>query len=175
MTFKEIAHAIIASSGADETEVVYRRHDESLTRFANNHIHQNVTETDHEIAVRCVSGSRSGIAVSNIVHPESLRRLAQLAFDLAKQQPEILAYHCNEGGLIEKAINYWEKAGRKSAGQYAKLEAVVQLRRALDLLSRLVSKSLVVLDGEFDGERRYRLLETVRQYARERLVQSRRS
>jgi predicted Zn-dependent protease len=88
VTFKEIAHAVMASSAADETEVVYRRHDESLTRFANNHIHQNVTETNHEIAVRCVSGTRCGVAVSNIVHPESLRRLAELAFELAKQQPE---------------------------------------------------------------------------------------
>ena len=42
----------------------------------------------------------------------------------------------------------------------------------LDLLSRLVSKSLVVVDSEFAGERRYRFLETVRQYARERLVQA---
>src|SRR5436190_7974455 len=88
MTFKEIAHAIMAASEADETEVVYRRHDESLTRFANNHIHQNVTETNHEIAVRCVSGSRCGIAVSNIVHPEGLHKLGRLAFELAKQQPE---------------------------------------------------------------------------------------
>ena len=42
----------------------------------------------------------------------------------------------------------------------------------LDLLSRLVSKSLVVVDSEFAGERRYRLLETVREYASERLVQA---
>ena len=42
----------------------------------------------------------------------------------------------------------------------------------LDLLSRLVGKSLVVVDSEFAGERRYRLLETVRQYALERLVQA---
>jgi predicted ATPase/DNA-binding winged helix-turn-helix (wHTH) protein len=42
----------------------------------------------------------------------------------------------------------------------------------LDLLSRLVSKSLVVVDSECAGERRYRFLETVRQYARERLVQT---
>jgi predicted ATPase/DNA-binding winged helix-turn-helix (wHTH) protein len=41
----------------------------------------------------------------------------------------------------------------------------------LDLLSHLISKSLVMADSEFAGERRYRLLETVRQYARERLVQ----
>ena len=41
----------------------------------------------------------------------------------------------------------------------------------LDLLSRLVDKSLVIVD-EAGEERRYRLLETIRQYARDRLVQS---
>jgi predicted ATPase len=42
----------------------------------------------------------------------------------------------------------------------------------LDLLSKLVSKSLVALECDVCGDRRYRLLETVRQYARERLMQS---
>jgi non-specific serine/threonine protein kinase len=42
----------------------------------------------------------------------------------------------------------------------------------LDLLSRLVGKSLVVVDGERISERRYRFLETVRQYASERLAQA---
>jgi non-specific serine/threonine protein kinase len=41
----------------------------------------------------------------------------------------------------------------------------------LDLLSHLVDKSLVIVDGDADAGRRYRFLETVRQYARERLVQ----
>jgi non-specific serine/threonine protein kinase len=41
----------------------------------------------------------------------------------------------------------------------------------LDLLSRLVDKSLVVVD-EHAAERRYRLLETIRQYGRDKLVQS---
>jgi non-specific serine/threonine protein kinase len=40
----------------------------------------------------------------------------------------------------------------------------------LDLLARLVSKSLVLAGEIGDGTERYRLLETVRQYARERLV-----
>ena len=88
MTFKQIADAILAGSPADETEVVYRRRDESLTRFANNHIHQNVTETDHQVVVRCVSGSRCGIAVSNATTREGLRNLVRIAFDLAKRQPE---------------------------------------------------------------------------------------
>jgi non-specific serine/threonine protein kinase len=40
----------------------------------------------------------------------------------------------------------------------------------LDLLAQLVTKSLVLADEDADGTERYRLLETVRQYARERLV-----
>jgi predicted ATPase len=37
------------------------------------------------------------------------------------------------------------------------------------LLTRLVDKSLVVVDNEFGEQRRYRMLETVRQYVLERL------
>lgn len=42
----------------------------------------------------------------------------------------------------------------------------------LDLLSRLVDKSLVVAEEGADGEVRYRLLETLRQYGHERLLAS---
>lgn len=88
MTFKEIADVILAASPATETEVVYRRRNQSLTRFANNHIHQNVTEIDRQIAVRSVVGSRCGMAATNRIDRESLRALASSAFALAKQQPE---------------------------------------------------------------------------------------
>jgi predicted ATPase/DNA-binding XRE family transcriptional regulator len=42
----------------------------------------------------------------------------------------------------------------------------------LDLLTRLVDKSLVVMNEQPDGTARYRLLETLRQYAHERLLTS---
>jgi non-specific serine/threonine protein kinase len=42
----------------------------------------------------------------------------------------------------------------------------------LDLLLRLVEKSLVVAEPSDDGAKRYRLLETLRQYAREKLAAS---
>jgi len=51
------------------------------------------------------------------------------------------------------------------------LEAVVGFD-VLDVLGRLVSKSLVVADRLDDGAMRYRLLETIREYARDRLVES---
>ena len=44
MNFREIADFVISSSKADETEVLAIEQDESLTRFANNCIHQNVNE-----------------------------------------------------------------------------------------------------------------------------------
>jgi non-specific serine/threonine protein kinase len=42
----------------------------------------------------------------------------------------------------------------------------------LDLMTRLVDKSLVIVDAYPGGQRRYRFLETVRQYGRKRLQQS---
>jgi non-specific serine/threonine protein kinase len=46
----------------------------------------------------------------------------------------------------------------------------IKKKEMLNLLSHLVDKSLVIV--ERDGDRRYRFLETVRQYARERLLRS---
>ena len=40
--------------------------EESLTRFANNTIHQNVAEHDATIRVRLVDGGRTGVAATNI-------------------------------------------------------------------------------------------------------------
>jgi predicted ATPase/DNA-binding CsgD family transcriptional regulator/Tfp pilus assembly protein PilF len=42
----------------------------------------------------------------------------------------------------------------------------------LDLLAALIDKSLVTLDGELEGDARYRLLDTIREYAAGRLTAS---
>jgi predicted ATPase/class 3 adenylate cyclase len=46
----------------------------------------------------------------------------------------------------------------------------IESAEVLDLLTRLVDQSLVVVDEQPDGTARYRLLETLRQYAGERLA-----
>ena len=51
--------------------------------------------------------------------------------DIAENQPEILARHCTEAGLIEKAAGLWGKAGQRSLERSALVEAVEQLTRAL--------------------------------------------
>jgi predicted ATPase len=51
--------------------------------------------------------------------------------DIAETQPEVVARHCTEAGLIEKAAGLWGKAGQRSLARSALLEAVEQLSRAL--------------------------------------------
>ena len=52
-------------------------------------------------------------------------------------QPALLARHCAEAGLAEKAVAYWLKAGRQAMAGSAMTEAVAQLRKGLDVLTGL--------------------------------------
>jgi len=88
MNFREIADLVMHESRATETEVLALEQDEDLTRFANNCIHQNVTERNIQITVRSVIGTKVGIAVSNDPRPDSLRALTARAFEAARLQPD---------------------------------------------------------------------------------------
>jgi class 3 adenylate cyclase/predicted ATPase len=57
--------------------------------------------------------------------------------DLVERQPELLARHCSEAGLIEKAAPLWGKAGQRSIDRSALLEAIEQITRALDQIASL--------------------------------------
>jgi predicted ATPase len=57
--------------------------------------------------------------------------------DIAESQPELLARHCTEAGLIEKAAGLWAKAGRRSLARSALIEASDQLARALGQIATL--------------------------------------
>jgi class 3 adenylate cyclase/predicted ATPase len=57
--------------------------------------------------------------------------------DVAESQPELLARHSTEAGLIEKAAHLWGKAGQRSLARNAFFEAVEQLTRALSQIAAL--------------------------------------
>jgi class 3 adenylate cyclase len=57
--------------------------------------------------------------------------------DIAENQPEVLARHCTEAGLIEKAAGLWGKAGLRSLERSALIEALAQFTRALDQIATL--------------------------------------
>jgi predicted ATPase len=57
--------------------------------------------------------------------------------DVAESQPELLARHCIEAGLIEKAGGLWGEAGLRSLERSALVEAAEQLTQALTLIAKL--------------------------------------
>jgi class 3 adenylate cyclase/predicted ATPase len=57
--------------------------------------------------------------------------------EITESQPELLARHCTEAGLIEKAVGLWGKAGQRSLERSALVEAIAQLTRALGLIAAL--------------------------------------
>ena len=57
--------------------------------------------------------------------------------ETAAAQPELQAYHYTEAGETQLAVDYWEKAGRRSHQNSAHPEAIGHLSKALDLLSKL--------------------------------------
>ena len=61
--------------------------------------------------------------------------------DVARQHPELLAHHCTEAGLIERAASLWGSAGQRSLERSALIEAAAQLSRALDQIATLPSTS----------------------------------
>ena len=85
---EHIAERILKLSEADETEVEIDSTVDALTRFANNTIHQNVSEHTLGISVRAVMDGRTARATTNKTDEESLRRVVSAAMSLARNQPE---------------------------------------------------------------------------------------
>ena len=75
-------------SGADETQVILTAVESALTRFANNVIHQNVTETNATVTIKAVVGQATGSASTNDLSDEGLARAAERALNHARHRPD---------------------------------------------------------------------------------------
>jgi tetratricopeptide (TPR) repeat protein len=70
-------------------------------------------------------------------HAQIAAAIEQLAPDTAFSQPELLAYHCQEGGQAEAALRYWSAAGDQAVRRWSNREAATHYRTALALLAQL--------------------------------------
>jgi len=57
--------------------------------------------------------------------------------EIVTAQPALMAHHCAEAGLIEKAVGYRLKAGHQAIERSAMLEAEAQLGKGLNLLASM--------------------------------------
>ena len=70
-------------------------------------------------------------------HQRIAQVLEEQFTETAEAQPELLAHHCMEAGLIEQAVGYWHKAGQSAIQRSAHVEAIAHLRQGLALLETL--------------------------------------
>jgi class 3 adenylate cyclase/predicted ATPase len=75
--------------------------------------------------------------VRRALHARIAETLESEFAEIAESQPELLARHCTDAGLIEKAARLWGKAGQRSLARSALAEAAAQLSRALAHIAAL--------------------------------------
>ncbi|MGH9642101.1 MAG: ATP-binding protein, partial [Terriglobales bacterium] len=99
--------------------------------------------------------------------------------DIAALQPELLAQHCADARLAEKAARYWLLAGQHALARSAMLEAIARLRRGLQVAKtvpdqatreRCELKLELALGPALIAAKGYTAAETIESYARARAL-----
>jgi predicted ATPase/class 3 adenylate cyclase len=103
------------------------------------------------------SGSRTALP-----RQQTLRALIDWSYDLLPDE---------ERALLQR-LSVFAGGWTLEAAEAVCAGGGVEEWQVLDLLSRLVEKSLVVVDEDAAGQGRYRLLETVKQYSQDRLEET---
>ena len=85
---RKILETAIQISGVDECEGFLSTNELSLTRFANNTIHQNVSHADSQLYMRCVIGKRQGRSTTNDLSKYGIVKCGEAARENAKLMPE---------------------------------------------------------------------------------------
>jgi predicted ATPase len=70
-------------------------------------------------------------------HQHIARAIEERLPETIETQPELLAHHYSEAGLIERALPYWQEAGQRAVQRSANVEAISHLRRGLAILKTL--------------------------------------
>ena len=70
-------------------------------------------------------------------HQRIAQVLEERFLETKETQPELLAHHYTEAGLIAQAIPYWQQAGQSASLRSATSEAIAHLTKGLELLRPL--------------------------------------
>jgi class 3 adenylate cyclase/predicted ATPase len=71
------------------------------------------------------------------LHQQIAQVLEERFPDTKDTQPELLAHHYTEAGLISQAVPYWQQAGQSAVKRSANIEAISHLTKGLKVLKTL--------------------------------------
>ena len=132
--------------GVTDVEAILASDSSALTRFANNAIHQNVSERNTQLSVRVVIGGRTARASTNRLDRERIRRVVEQAIAITRltesdpelqpladpaAYPEVNRWFESTAGStpaerargVAEAIGAVEAAGQTAAGIYSTEES----------------------------------------------------
>jgi tetratricopeptide (TPR) repeat protein len=107
-------------------ELIYRSQESRGSNFTFKHA--LIHDTAYQTLLKSTRKARHG-RVALTLEDRFPERIAS--------QPGVMARHCEEGGLLEKAVLYYERAGEQSANRTANTEAIGHFTRGIELLHRL--------------------------------------
>jgi predicted Zn-dependent protease len=88
-TAQELFHRVRKYCSAPDLEIIFSSTNYALTRFANNTIHQNVSEVNEIASIRVAFDGKTARATTNRFDDESLKRAVQSAESIARvQEPD---------------------------------------------------------------------------------------
>jgi PmbA protein len=107
---EQIFEKIKKFSTVDEVEAIFSSTDFSLTRFANNTIHQNVAEVNEAVSIRVAFDGKTARATTNRFDDDSLKRAVQSAENIARVQepdPDFLSMANADEGKGPEGPSRW--------------------------------------------------------------------
>lgn len=138
---RKLSDSILKRCHGGPAEVMILIDDTALTRFANNIIHQNVSERDAEVTIRFFIGKQIGTATTNRLDDKGLDELVERARVNATASPE----DPNYPGLPEPEkyllVECWDQ---KTATYSAEERA-----RAVGMVCRLAGEQRLNASGAF--------------------------
>jgi predicted ATPase/class 3 adenylate cyclase len=116
-------------NGLDELEdagIVHRRGSDSTAVFSFKHA--LVRDAAYESLVR---------ETKRDLHERVARAIEQCRPEVMEIDPELLAHHFTEAGLVEPAVRCWHHAGQRASERFAMTETIAHITRALSLVDEL--------------------------------------
>jgi PmbA protein len=136
----EIFDRIKKYSSGGELEITFSSAHFSLTRFANNTIHQNVSESHEQASIRVAFDGKTARATTNRFDDDGLKRAVQSAESLARVQepdPDLLPMAGAAEGRGAEAPSRWcdETAAITPAGRAENVGKIVAVAKKNKLVT----------------------------------------
>jgi predicted Zn-dependent protease len=142
-------------SDTGELEVSFSGGRSSLTRFANNVIHQNMTEESSSVSIRVAIDGRTARSTTNRLDDESLRRALTAAESLAKVQdpdPDLLPMPENGGARATVPSRHFPATAALTPRARAQgVEALVNIAKKHKVTTAGIYSSAENVEGIFNS------------------------